>query len=588
MESWSYAVQILLIADQDAEFRFFERLLACSEGTPYRLVWCQAQLSALASIAIDDFQLLLWGRVADSHVVRDLLAELKRQQSVVPVVLVVDTPPPGVDQAALLRGDCDILLRSAVDAHGLTKAMARAIRKSESERRSAAAERQGGYADPLTGLSNRQNFRQHLASILAAASRPESVGLLLIDVDQFKKVNASYGQGGGDMLIQLIAERIRGCLGPEQTIARIGGNEFAVVFQNFEVSVQTECHARVEMITQAMSKPFSVMQHAVRMHVSMGIAMNKDNPLSVDALLANADLAMRIAKREKGSNYQFHTQDMKEAAQKMLRLEAEIRRAIRSEEFELYYQPRIDIRSNRIVGAEGLVRWRHSSRGLLPPAEFIALAEESGLIVPLGYWIIHQACRDLNELSLKGYDDVQLAVNVSFKQLQDKKFVRTVANILQKQNIIEGRLEFELTETTMMLEGHAVDQSLQRLNELGIDISLDDFGTGYSSFAHIQRLPISVLKIDRSFVGSVTTNEDDATIVKAIISLAHSLNMQVIAEGAETAAQIEFLCDNACDQVQGYFFSKPVTFAELQALLSREDFVARHFQDIDARKHSLQ
>jgi len=279
---------------------------------------------------------------------------------------------------------------------------------------------------------------------------------------------------------------------------------------------------------------------------------------------------------------------MKEAAQKLLLLEAEIRRAIRNEEFELFYQPRIDIKSNRIVGAEGLVRWRHRNRGLLPPAEFIALAEESGLIVPLGYWIIHQACRDLNELELKGYDDVQLAVNVSFKQLQDKKFVRTVANILQQQNIIPGRLEFELTETTMMIEGHAVDQSLKRLNELGIDISLDDFGTGYSSFAHIQRLPISVLKIDRSFVGSVTTNEDDATIVKAIISLAHSLNMQVIAEGAETAAQIEFLCNNACDQVQGYFFSKPVTFTALQELLSREDFVERHFRDIDARSHSLQ
>jgi diguanylate cyclase (GGDEF)-like protein len=582
-------VQILLIADQDAEFSFFERLLGSIEGAHYQLVWCRTQVSALAAVAVADFHLLLWGGVADPHVVRHLLAELKRQQAVTPIILIAETPPPGVDQAALLRGDCDILLRSAVDAPVLEKVIARATRSSSLvDLRPDQKDKETGHADPLTGLSNRQNFRQHLASILAVASKPESVGLLLIDVDQFKKVNASYGQGGGDMLIQLIAERIRGCLGPEQTIARIGGNEFAVVFQNTETTVQPECLVRVEMITQAMSKPFSVMQHAVRMHVSMGIAMNKDNPLSVDALLADADLAMRIAKREKGNNYQFHTQDMKEAAQKLLLLEAEIRRAIRNEEFELFYQPRIDIKSNRIVGAEGLVRWRHRNRGLLPPAEFIALAEESGLIVPLGYWIIHQACRDLNELELKGYDDVQLAVNVSFKQLQDKKFVRTVANILQQQNIIPGRLEFELTETTMMIEGHAVDQSLKRLNELGIDISLDDFGTGYSSFAHIQRLPISVLKIDRSFVGSVTTNEDDATIVKAIISLAHSLNMQVIAEGAETAAQIEFLCNNACDQVQGYFFSKPVTFTALQELLSREDFVERHFRDIDARSHSLQ
>lgn len=208
------------------------------------------------------------------------------------------------------------------------------------------------------------------------------------------------------------------------------------------------------------------------------------------------------------------------------------------------------------------------------------MAEESGLIVPLGYWVVHQACKDLNELTLKGFDEVQLAVNVSFKQFQDKNFVQTVANIMNKHKITEGRLEFELTETTMMIEGLAVDQSLRRLSELGIDISLDDFGTGYSSFAHIQRLPISVLKIDRSFVGSVTTNEDDATIVKAIISLAHSLNMQVIAEGAETAEQVDFLSKNHCDQVQGFFFSKPVTFADIKELLTQDDFVDRRIQSV--------
>ncbi len=194
--------------------------------------------------------------------------------------------------------------------------------------------------------------------------------------------------------------------------------------------------------------------------------------------------------------------------------------------------------------------------------------------------MVHQDCKDLNELALKGFDEVQLAVNVSFKQFQDKNFVQTVANIMQKMDIHEGRLEFELTETTMMIEGQAVDQSLRRLSELGIDISLDDFGTGYSSFAHIQRLPISVLKIDRSFVGSVTTNEDDATIVKAIINLAHSLNMQVIAEGAETAEQVSFLGKNRCDPVQGFLFSKPLTFTDIKALLGQEDFVDRRIQSV--------
>jgi diguanylate cyclase (GGDEF)-like protein len=412
--------------------------------------------------------------------------------------------------------------------------------------------------DPLTGLINRSEFRDQLDRVLANATTPESVGLLLVDVDQFKKVNASYGQGAGDALIQLIAERIATCLSAHHSLARIGGNEFAVVYQNALGSVESECRINLERILQAMAKPFPVAQHAIRMNVSMGVAMNK----------------------ETGSNYQFYTKDMTDAAQKILRLEAEIRRAIRNEEFVLHYQPRIDITSNRIVGAEGLVRWQHPNRGLLPPAEFIAVAEESGLIVPLGYWVVHQACKDLNELTLKGYDDIQLAVNVSFKQFQDKNFVQTVANIMNKHKITEGRLEFELTETTMMIEGQAVDQSLRRLSELGIDISLDDFGTGYSSFAHIQRLPISVLKIDRSFVGSVTTNEDDATIVKTIINLAHSLNMQVIAEGAETAEQVDFLAKNHCDQVQGFFFSKPVTFADIKELLTQDDFVDRRIQSV--------
>lgn len=581
-------MRILLIAEQDAEFKKIEHLLKGIEEGVHQLSWCQADASVLASTIVSRFQLIIWGLVSRSETRRAILGELSRQQSTAPVIMLTDQAPESSDRAAIERGNSDILLRSSLSSLTLNRAIQFVTGKPPAMRTLVeAGASEGGNADPLTGLSNRQEFREKLSLILADAKTPECVGLLLIDVDQFKKVNASYGQGAGDALIQLIAERIRLCLLPHQHVARIGGNEFAVVFQNVMGSVETECRVRIEKIIHAMSKPFPVAQHAVRMNVSMGIAMNKETDISVDAMLSNADMAMRIAKLEKGCNYQFYTRDMTDSAQKILRLEAEIRRGIRSEEFELHYQPRIDINSNRIVGAEGLVRWRHPTRGLLPPGEFIAVAEESGLIVPLGYWIIHHACKDLNELAIKGHHDVQLAVNVSFKQFQDKNFVQTVANILGKQAITEGRLEFELTETTMMIEGQAVDESLRKLSELGIDISLDDFGTGYSSFAHIQRLPISVLKIDRSFVGSVTTNEDDATIVKAIINLAHSLNMQVIAEGAETADQVEFLCLNKCDQVQGYFFSKPVTFEDLKKLLSQEDFVDKHIQSILARNTVL-
>ncbi len=567
-------MRILLIADQEAEFRELGSLVGSIEGGRHQLAWCRADIHVLEATPVGRFHLVLWGRVSDALASRRLLAELQRQKLEAPILLLTDTLPAGADAAACARGDSDILLRAQLTPGVLAKAMRRALAATKDQPASAQ------NVDPLTGLINRSEFREQLDRILADAATPESVGLLLIDVDQFKKVNASYGQVAGDALIQLIAERIATCLSAHHALARIGGNEFAVVYQNALGSVESECRINLERIIAAMAKPFPMAQHAIRMNVSMGIAMNKEPGMSVDVMLANADMAMRIAKREKGSNYQFYTKDMTDAAQKILRLEAEIRRAIRNEEFVLHYQPRIDINSNRIVGAEGLVRWQHPSRGLLPPSEFIAVAEESGLIVPLGYWVVHQACKDLNELALKGFDEVQLAVNVSFKQFQDKNFVQTVANIMQKMDIHEGRLEFELTETTMMIEGQAVDQSLRRLSELGIDISLDDFGTGYSSFAHIQRLPISVLKIDRSFVGSVTTNEDDATIVKAIINLAHSLNMQVIAEGAETAEQVSFLGKNRCDQVQGYFFSKPLTFTDIKALLGQEDFVDRRIQSV--------
>ncbi|MDX1491424.1 MAG: bifunctional diguanylate cyclase/phosphodiesterase [Pseudohongiellaceae bacterium] len=571
-------MRILLIAEEDEEFQTISAHLNGIQGSQHRLSWCQADLSVLVSLAVTQFQLVIWGRVSDKTTARNLLVELNRQHPEVPVVMIVDNAPKHVDAVSLARGESDFLLRSTLSVETLSRAIDYAFSPASSNE-SVAKEIK---ADPLTGLGNRQDFRDQLSAILGAATKSNTVGLLLIDVDQFKKVNASYGQGAGDALIQLIAERIRSSLSESQYLSRIGGNEFAVLFEDPMGKVQTSCKQCVDSIIEAMSKPFPVAQHAVRMHVSVGIAQNLQANVTVDQMLANADTAMRVAKREKGSNYQVYSTEMTAVEDKTLRLESEMRKALRNNEFELYYQPRIDISQNKIVGAEGLIRWRHPKRGLLPPSEFISVAEETGMIMPLGYWIIHQACSDLNILASKGHHDVQLAVNVSFKQFQDPKFVDTVANILEKQAISEGRLEFELTETTMMIEGQSVDKSLKRLSQLGIDISLDDFGTGYSSFAHIQRLPISVLKIDRSFVSSVNTNEDDATIVRAIINLAHSLSMQVIAEGAETSEQIEFLCLNKCDQVQGYFFSKPITFSDLKQLLNQEDFVDQHIQSVIA------
>ena len=575
-------MRVLLISELESDFTQVGRLLQGIPDIPSELEACPADPRALASRNLSRYQLMLWGQISDVQIAARLLLELSRQQVNLPLVVLTDKAPASEDghYDQDPPRDFEVLPREGLSVH-----LMRSVLLHFGARRQAVQQQPGRVPDPLTGLNNRQYLREQLFTVLSQRTEPASVALLLIDVDQFKKVNVSYGQGAGDALIQLIAERIQSCLLPHQRLARVGGNEFAVVFQNPTGSVEAEAVGRAETILQTMAKPFPLARHAVKMNVSLGLVIKDAGPMLVDTLFAQADMAMRVAKLEKGNTLQRYTHDMTDAAQDELKLESEIRRSLRKEDFVLHFQPRVDIDRNKIVGVEALVRWNHPVKGLLPPGAFIRVAEDSGLIVPLGYWVIHSACKYLNELSSKGHDHVHIAVNVAFKQFQDKNFVRTVANIIRKHGISPGRLEFELTETTMMIEGNSVDQSLRELSELGIAISLDDFGTGYSSFAHIQRLPISALKIDRSFVSSVHENLDDATIVKAIINLAHSLNMRVIAEGAETIQHVDFLREHRCDQVQGYYFSKPINYSDLLVLLEMER--ERGFRSTIARELAL-
>lgn len=570
-------MRIMIISEHEADFALVERLLLGITDISCELVRCPADAAVLAIHDLSRFQLMLWGRISHVQVAAQLLMEMSRQQVSLPLIILSDkTPDPRLteqEEGAPPR-DFEVLSRNH-----LTVPVLRSALLHYGANRKSASTQPARIPDPLTGLVNRQHLREQVAKLLARNTEQGSVALLLIDVDQFKKVNSSYGQGAGDALIQLIAERLQDNLPSNLHLARIGGDEFGVVMSNSVGSVEADAGLRAEALLEAMAKPFILARQSVRIHVSMGLAVREPGHVTVDTLFAQADMAMRRAKEEQGNSWQRYTREMTEAAQKELRLESEIRRSLRKDEFVLHYQPRVDISCNAIVGVEALVRWQHPTRGLLAPSHFISVAEESGLIVPLGYWVIHAACKFLNELAERGHEQVHVAVNVAFKQFQDKNFVRTVANILRKHNIGPGRLEFELTETTMMLEGSAVDQSLRELSELGIAISLDDFGTGYSSFAHIQRLPISALKVDRSFVRNVPNNVDDATIVKAMISLAHSLNMRVIAEGAETAEQVHFLQQHRCDQVQGFYFSRPADAPSLMALLEG----GMHYSSVAAR-----
>jgi len=555
-------VRILLISEQPSDFGLVDRSLQGIADIPSELLSCPPDPAELAAVDLSRITLMIWGRISDVQIAAQLLVTLSQQQRKVPLLVLSDKAQPESGN----QQDFGVLPRQSLSA-----AMLRGALTHYGTKRREATVTISQSVDPLTGLSNRHHTRELLSECLSSHESEGTVALLLIDVDHFKKVNVSYGQGAGDALIQLMAERIKGAILPNHKLARIGGNEFAVIFRRDDgQSVAREAMQCSDEIMLAMGRPFPLARHAVRMAVSMGLTIKDHGFVTADALYSQADIAMRRAKQDRGNALQHYTKDMTHSAEKELKLEAEIRRSLRKEEFVLHFQPRIDMGSGRIVGAEALIRWQHPTQGLLSPAAFIRVAEDSGLIVPLGYWIIDAACRYLTELTAQGYGEVQIAVNVAFKQFQDKNFVQTVANIIKKHGIRPGRLEIELTETTMMIEGNSVDHSLRELNNLGIAISLDDFGTGYSSFAHIQRLPISALKIDRSFVGGVNASYDDSTIVKAMISLAHSLEMQVIAEGAETADQVEFLREHQCDQVQGYFFSRPVSSDDLMVLLHRE------------------
>jgi predicted signal transduction protein with EAL and GGDEF domain len=365
-----------------------------------------------------------------------------------------------------------------------------------------------------------------------------------------------------------MGQRLTQCVRKTDTLARIGSDEFAIVLE--DVRQLSDVVAVAEKITDMLSQPYQLGDTPLVLGASIGIAVCPDAGHTSEALLRNAELARQQAKLLRGCHYHFYTEQMNLDARNQIHLEAELRRALRRNEFELFYQPRVELESGQVIGVESLIRWRHPERGLLAPSDFIPLAEETGLIVPIGYWTIQQACRDMRNMQKHCDRPLELAINLSLKQLQDEKFSATASRLLVESGIDLHRIEFELTETAILMNAEQTYQSMLTLSQLGVSFSLDDFGTGYSSFAHIQRLPISALKIDRSFIRNLPGDADDAIIVKAIINLAHSLQLHVIAEGAETLEQVHFLWENHCDQVQGYYFAPAVTTEQLVTMLEEK------------------
>jgi diguanylate cyclase (GGDEF)-like protein/PAS domain S-box-containing protein len=422
--------------------------------------------------------------------------------------------------------------------------------------------------DALTGLANRNLLKDRLQQSLALAHRYERpFSLAFIDLDNFKLVNDSLGHDIGDRLLKIVAERLVTCVREGDTVARLGGDEFVLLVT--EQERDDSAYRIVQRVMAAISQPFVIDQREFKVTCSVGIATFPRDGEDADTLLRNADTAMYRAKDLGRNTFQLYSSEMNANFDERLTLETDLWKALERDEFVLHYQPKVALKTGRIIGMEALLRWRHPVSGMIPPGKFIPVAEESSLIVQIGKWVIHEACAQNKAWQNDGLRYVPIAVNISARQLHDKDLVETVRTALETTGLRAEHLEIELTESAVMLNTDETINTMALLRGMDVRISLDDFGTGYSSLSYLKRFPVTGLKIDQSFVRDLASDPDDAAIVRAIIVVAQELMLDVTAEGVETIEQLEFLKAHGCGEAQGYYFARPVPASEMGALLER-------------------
>jgi len=416
------------------------------------------------------------------------------------------------------------------------------------------------YIDPLTDLPNRSLFADRFAQALGRAKRQNAmVALLFLDLDGFKTINDSLGYACGDRLLREAAQRLRDCVRTDDTVARLGGDEFAVILGDLSdrAAAMTAAAHIAEKVRHVLAEAFLLEDKKLVTGASIGIAFYPSDGAEPSTLLQHADTAMYHAKAQGKNNYQFYSAGLNERAREQLALESELRVAIDSGQLELHYQPILSASEGAPVAVEALVRWQHPSRGMIMPNDFITMAEDSGLIRPLGTWVLREACAQLRIWQEQGVAVERVAINVSAKQFKEGHLLQTLREVMAEHQLEPASIEIELTESALMADHHFVQQSLEEIKRLGVSISIDDFGAGYSSLSHLKHLPIDTIKVDRSFISGLPAREDKQ-IVQAIIALGKSLNLRTVAEGIETPLQLEFVQELGCDEVQGFMLSQPM------------------------------
>jgi diguanylate cyclase (GGDEF)-like protein/PAS domain S-box-containing protein len=423
------------------------------------------------------------------------------------------------------------------------------------------------YHDVLTHLPNRKLFQDRLMQNVTRARRSgRAVAVMFVDLDHFKTINDTLGHEAGDELLLEMSRRLRDCVRDDDTVARLGGDEFTIILA--ELRHPEDAAGVAEKIIRAVQVPMQIGGTTLEISASIGISLYPEDGADPETLLRNADSAMYRAKESGRNTYQLCTEDMKRRAQERLSLESRLRKAISGGQLTLHYQPQIQLATGKVIGIEALVRWNDPDRGLIHPSAFIPLAEETRLILPLGDWVLHTACKQMREWRDRGLDIPHVSVNLSARQFQHAEIVERVRSVLQETGLEASALDLEITETTAMQNAETTVEVLHALRALGVSVSIDDFGTGYSSLNYLKRFPITCVKIDRVFVRDLATNDGDAAIVAAVIGIARSLRLRVTAEGVENAEQLAFLRRRKCDAAQGYLFSRPVPAESLPAIVN--------------------
>ena len=544
-------VRILLIDREHGEYLLVAELLSHIRQVSYELVWCDSLEQALPDLLSDEYDVALLDYYWGQESARNLLNLARVQGCKTPIILMTDEMEHRVATDAIRVGAADYLIKDQIEAPLLERTLRYAIERKSMEQHLARL----AHYDSLTDIPNRALFRDRLEhAILLAEREGSSFSLLFIDLNGFKQVNDSFGHDVGDEIIKICAQRLASCLRRSDLVARMGGDEFILLLQNTDNNRDVALIA--EKVIQVLSQPAQVKGYELVVGCSIGIAIYPQAGRDAETLLKHADMAMYRAKQESESNYRFFTDSMNKDVKRQLRMEADLRLALKKEQFVLRYQPRMDVNTGQLVAVEALLRWNKPGVGLINASEFIAVAEETGVITSIGYWVIRQACRDLKHLqSLMGYQ-VVMAINLSLKQFRDENLVHQVAEIFTEFDIQPGDIEFEISETAFVENLELITLCMKPLAYFGVNFLLDDFGSGHSSLLHLQRLPMSSVKINLNYLLELNRSIVDRRLVAAVITFARELGKQLIIEGVETAEQLEWLTHLGCDQMQGFLIAE--------------------------------